>query len=29
MGNWWWNLVLIAAVWSAHWDAEHLSHPLM
>ncbi|WP_017730893.1 sodium:calcium antiporter [Nafulsella turpanensis] len=28
MGTWIWALVLIAAVWAAHWGAEHLAHPL-
>ena len=28
MGNLIWGLVLIAAVWAAHWGAEHLAHPL-
>ena len=28
MSTWIWALVLIAAVWAAHWGAEHLSHPL-
>lgn len=28
MGTWVWGLVLIAAVWAAHWGAERLSHPL-
>ena len=26
--TWLWALVLIAAVWAAHWGAEHLAHPL-
>lgn len=25
---WLWALVLVAAVWAAHWGAEHLAHPL-
>lgn len=28
MSSWLWALVLLAAVWAAHWGAEHLSHPL-
>ena len=28
MNSWLWALVLIAAVWAAHWGAEHLSKPL-
>ena len=28
MSTWIWALVLIAAVWAAHWGAEHLSDPL-
>ena len=28
MGVWIWGLVLLAAVWIAHWGAEHLAHPL-
>jgi cation:H+ antiporter len=28
MSTWIWALVLIAAVWAAHWGAEHLSKPL-
>ena len=28
MSNWLWGLVLLAAVWAAHWGAEHLAHPL-
>ena len=28
MGLWLWVTVLIAAVWAAHWGAEHLSKPL-
>ena len=28
MSSWIWALVLLAAVWSAHWGAEHLAHPL-
>lgn len=28
MSNWIWALVLIAAVWAAHWGAEHLANPL-
>ena len=28
MNTWLWALVLIAAVWAAHWGAEHLSKPL-
>lgn len=28
MNNYIWALVLIAAVWAAHWGAEHLAKPL-
>ena len=28
MSTWIWVIVLIAAVWAAHWGAEHLSEPL-
>ncbi len=28
MSTWIWALVLLAAVWAAHWGAEHLSKPL-
>lgn len=28
MSNWLWALVLVAAVWLAHWGAEHLAKPL-
>jgi cation:H+ antiporter len=28
LSTWIWVLVLIAAVWAAHWGAEHLSKPL-
>lgn len=28
MSSWLWALVLMAAVWAAHWGAEHLAHPL-
>lgn len=28
MSTWIWALVLIAAVWAAHWGAEHLAAPL-
>ncbi|WP_299761377.1 sodium:calcium exchanger [uncultured Pontibacter sp.] len=28
MSTWLWALVLIAAVWAAHWGAEHLAKPL-
>ena len=28
MGTWLWALVLLAAVWVAHWGAEHLADPL-
>lgn len=28
MSTWIWVLVLVAAVWAAHWGAEHLAHPL-
>ncbi|WP_224994710.1 sodium:calcium antiporter [Cesiribacter sp. SM1] len=28
MSVWIWVLVLLAAVWAAHWGAEHLAHPL-
>ena len=28
MSTWIWFLILIAAVWAAHWGAEHLSKPL-
>lgn len=28
MSTWIWTLVLIAAVWAAHWGAEHLAKPL-
>ena len=28
MNTWLWALVLIVAVWAAHWGAEHLAHPL-
>ncbi|WP_299823649.1 sodium:calcium exchanger [uncultured Pontibacter sp.] len=28
MSPWVWALVLIAAVWAAHWGAEHLAKPL-
>ena len=28
MNVWIWGLVLIAAVWAAHWGAEHLAKPL-
>ena len=28
MSTWLWALVLLAAVWLAHWGAEHLSTPL-
>ena len=28
MSTWIWAIVLIAAVWAAHWGAEHLAHPL-
>lgn len=28
MSVWIWALVLIAAVWAAHWGAEHLAKPL-
>lgn len=28
MSPWLWALVLVAAVWAAHWGAEHLAHPL-
>lgn len=28
MSSWLWGLVLVAAVWAAHWGAERLAHPL-
>jgi cation:H+ antiporter len=28
MSTWLWALVLIAAVWAAHWGAEHLATPM-
>ncbi|MEW5926059.1 MAG: sodium:calcium exchanger [Gemmatimonadota bacterium] len=28
MSPWLWVLVLVAAVWAAHWGAERLAHPL-
>lgn len=28
MSTWMWGIVLIAAVWAAHWGAEHLAKPL-
>ena len=28
MSIWLWALVLLAAVWAAHWGAEHLAKPL-
>ena len=28
MSSWLWVVVLVAAVWAAHWGAEHLAHPL-
>jgi cation:H+ antiporter len=28
MSPWLWALVLVAAVWAAHWGAEHLAKPL-
>lgn len=28
MSNLLWGLVLLVAVWAAHWGAEHLAHPL-
>lgn len=28
MNPWIWALILIAAVWAAHWGAEHLANPL-
>ncbi|GAB3832184.1 hypothetical protein GCM10028895_49550 [Pontibacter rugosus] len=28
MSPWIWALVLVAAVWAAHWGAEHLAKPL-
>lgn len=28
MSTWIWALVLIAAIWAAHWGAEHLANPL-
>ena len=28
MSTWIWGLVLLAAIWAAHWGAEHLAHPL-
>ena len=28
MSTWLWVLVLLAAVWAAHWGAEHLAKPL-
>ncbi|MDX5422198.1 MAG: sodium:calcium exchanger [Hymenobacteraceae bacterium] len=28
MSTWLWALVLLAAVWAAHWGAEHLAKPL-
>ena len=28
MSTWIWVLVLVAAVWAAHWGAEKLAHPL-
>lgn len=28
MGTWLWALVLLTAVWVAHWGAEHLAEPL-
>jgi Ca2+/Na+ antiporter len=28
MSAWIWALVLVAAVWAAHWGAEKLAHPL-
>ncbi|WP_089320220.1 EF-hand domain-containing protein [Pontibacter ummariensis] len=28
MSTWIWALVLLAAVWAAHWGAEHLAKPL-
>jgi cation:H+ antiporter len=28
MGAWLWGIVLLAAVWAAHWGAERLSKPL-
>lgn len=28
MGTWGWAVVLLAAVWVAHWGAEHLAEPL-
>lgn len=28
MSNWIWAFVLFAAVWAAHWGAEHLAKPL-
>lgn len=28
MSAWIWALVLLAAVWAAHWGAEHLAAPL-
>ena len=28
MSTWIWALVLVAAVWAAHWGAEHLAKPL-
>lgn len=28
MNPWLWGLVLVLAVWTAHWGAEHLANPL-
>ena len=28
MSTWIWGLVLLAAIWAAHWGAEHLAKPL-
>lgn len=28
MSTWIWAIVLLAAVWAAHWGAERLAHPL-
>ena len=28
MSTWIWALVLVAAIWAAHWGAERLAHPL-
>lgn len=28
MSTWLWGLVLVAAIWAAHWGAERFAHPL-